>query len=176
MTQRLLRNPAFRTASQEEIKTAFRQLARQYHPDVSQDPQAEDKFKEVNEAYGVLSDPEKRATYDRLGRGLGDMNGMPDFTVDFADLFRNFLDLLVCPKGQRNMPRKGADLNIPVTLTFEESIFGVEKEISFTRDEVCHSCRSSGAEPGTSPTRCATCGGRGKSARCARPSLVPWCR
>ncbi len=153
-----------RNASQEDIKTAFRQLARQYHPDVSQDPDAEEKFKEVNEAYGVLSDLEKRSTYDRLGRaGLGDMNGMPDFTVDFADLFQEFFGFGgVSQSARRNMPRRGADLNYQVSLTFEESIFGGDKEVSYVREETCHSCKGSGAEPGTTPTRCSTCGGRGE--------------
>ena len=154
-----------RDASPEDIKSAFRSLARQYHPDVNREAGAEEKFKEINEAYGVLSDPEKRSTYDRYGRsGLGDMGGMPDFTMsDFADLFGEFFGFGGMGRQQRrNMPQRGADLLYTLTLTFEESVFGVEKEIQVTRDESCSNCRGSGSEPGSGPTRCTTCGGRGE--------------
>jgi len=155
-----------RNASIDEIKTAFRKLARQYHPDVSQEPDAEEKFKEVNEAYGVLSDHEKRARYDRYGRaGLGDMGGMPDFaTMDFADIFEEILGGFGFGfSGSRSRrPRRGRDLQVHVNLTFEEAIFGAEKTIEVTRNEVCGICRGSGAEPGTSPQRCGTCNGYGE--------------
>ncbi|MBP7228021.1 MAG: molecular chaperone DnaJ [Longilinea sp.] len=160
-----------RDASAEDIKNAFRRLARQYHPDVNREPDAEEKFKEINEAYGVLSDAEKRATYDRYGRaGLGDMGGMPDFTtVDFADLFEEFFGAFGGFGGargrqqpRRNAPRRGADLAYRLSLTFEEAVFGTEKEIEFTREETCSACRGTGAEPGTSPTRCTNCGGTGE--------------
>lgn len=159
-----------RESTPDDIKNAFRRLARQYHPDVNKEPDAEEKFKEINEAYGVLSDTEKRATYDRYGRaGLGDMGGMPDYTSDFSDIFEAFFGGLGGFGGfsggnqrRRNAPRRGADLSMRVTLTFEEAIFGVEKEIDVTRDEACVTCNGTGAEPGTSPQRCTQCGGSGE--------------
>lgn len=154
-----------RNASTEEIKSAFRTLARKYHPDVNKEPDAEQRFKEINEAYSVLSDPEKRAAYDRYGHaGVNGMGGMPDFTtIDFSDIFEEFFGFgMGGGSRRRNAPRRGADLSTTVTLTFEEAVFGVEKEIEITRDEVCSTCRGSGAEPGTSPVRCQTCGGRGE--------------
>jgi len=156
-----------RNASVDEIKAAFRKLARQYHPDVSKEPDAEEKFKEINEAYGVLSDPQKRARYDQFGRaGLGDMGGMPDFaTMDFGDIFEELFGGFgfgLGGSGRSRRPRRGRDLQYQVVLTFEEAVFGVEKEVEITRNEVCSTCRGSGAEPGSSPQRCATCGGRGE--------------
>ncbi len=155
-----------KNSSPDDIKSAFRNLARKHHPDVNKAPDAEAVFKEINEAYGVLSDPEKRAAYDRYGHaGVNGVGGMPDFTtVDFSDIFEEFFGFGMGGGGRRkpNAPRRGADLNYATTLTFEESVFGVEKEIEITRDETCATCRGSGAEPGTSPTRCATCGGRGE--------------
>ena len=155
-----------RNASTEEIKAAFRKLARQYHPDVNKDADAEEKFKEINEAYGVLSDADKRARYDRYGRaGLGDLGGMPDFaTMDFGDIFEEILGGFGFSTGRRSRrsPRRGRDLQMTVSLTFEEAVFGAEKEIEFQRDETCSTCNGSGAKPGTSPTRCATCNGQGE--------------
>jgi molecular chaperone DnaJ len=157
-----------RTASQDEIKSAFRNLARQYHPDVNKAPDAEERFKEINEAYAVLADPEKRSAYDRFGHaGLNGMGGAPDYTtMDFSDIFEELFGFGMGMGGRRgggrNNPRRGADLNYPLVLTFEESVFGAEKEIEITRDEVCTHCRGTGAEPGTSPQRCTTCGGRGE--------------
>jgi molecular chaperone DnaJ len=153
-------------ASADEIKAAFRKLARQYHPDVNKEADSEEKFKEINEAYGVLSDPDKRARYDRFGHsGLGDLGGMPDFaTMDFSDIFEEILGGFGFSTGRqsRRSPRRGRDLQMAVTLTFEEAVFGVEKEVEFQRDETCSTCNGSGAEPGTSPARCATCGGQGE--------------
>ena len=153
-----------RNASADEIKSAFRGLARKYHPDVNKSPEAEGLFKEINEAYAVLSDSDKRAAYDRYGHaGLNGMGGMPDFsTIDFSDIFEEFFGFGMGGGRRRNAPRRGVDLNTSITLTFEEAVFGVEKEIEITRDEVCTTCRGSGAEPGTSPMRCNTCGGRGE--------------
>jgi molecular chaperone DnaJ len=153
-------------APNDEIKAAFRKLARQYHPDVNKEADAEEKFKEINEAYGVLSDPDKRARYDRFGHsGLGDLGGMPDFaTMDFSDIFEEILGGFGFSAGRqsRRSPRRGRDLQIAVTLAFEEAVFGVDKEVEFQRDETCSTCSGTGAEPGTSPTRCATCGGQGE--------------
>ncbi len=158
-----------RGASNEEIKSAFRQLARKYHPDVNKEQDAEERFKEINEAYVVLSDADKRAAYDRFGHaGVNGMGGAgaPDFsTIDFSDIFG---ELFGFGGGQsrgrrsRNNPRRGGDLQMVTTLTFEEAVFGVEKEIEFTRDEICTTCRGTGAEPGTSPVRCENCEGRGE--------------
>ena len=158
-----------RGASNDEIKSAFRQLARKLHPDVNKDHDAEERFKEINEAYLVLSDAEKRAAYDRFGHaGLNGMGGAgaPDFTnIDFTDIFEEFFGFgggSSRGRRARNTPRRGGDLNQAVTLTFEESVFGIDKEIEFTRDEVCSTCRGTGAEPGTSPVKCQTCDGRGE--------------
>ena len=155
-----------REASPDDIKSAFRKLARQYHPDVSTEPDAEEKFKEINEAYGVLSDPEKRARYDRFGHsGLGNVGGMPDYaTMDFNDIFEELLGGFGFGGGgsRSRRPRRGRDLQVRVDMTFEEAVFGVEKTVEVTRNEVCGTCRGSGAEPGTNPQRCTTCGGRGE--------------
>ena len=154
-----------RNASDDEIKAAFRKLARQYHPDVNKEPDAEEKFKEINEAYGVLSDADKRARYDRFGReGLGSMGGFHDYTVDFGDIFDELFGQFGFSTGRRSRrsPRRGRDLQMQVTLDFQEAVFGVEKEIEFEREETCSRCGGSGAEPGTSPTRCPTCNGQGE--------------
>jgi len=155
-----------RNASDDEIKSAFRKLARQYHPDVNKEPDAEEKFKEINEAYGVLSDADKRARYDRFGKeGLGNMGGFQDYTTDFSDLFDGLFEQFGFSTGSRRSrrsPKRGRDLQMSVTLKFEEAVFGIEKEIEFEREEVCSRCKGSGAEPGTSPTRCSTCNGQGE--------------
>ena len=167
-----------RTASVDELKQAFRRLARQYHPDVNDSPDAEERFKELNEAYAVLSDDDKRAAYDRFGHaGVRGAGGAPDFTVDFSDFADIFGDFFGfggfgrSSRQSRNVPRRGADLQQRLDLTFEEAVFGTEKEIDITRDEVCETCEGSGAEPGTSPIRCSTCGGRGE-VRQARQTLL----
>lgn len=155
-----------RTASQDEIKQAFRKLARQYHPDVNKDADAEEKFKEINEAYSVISDPDKRARYDRFGRaGLGDMGGVQDYSVHFEDIFEELFGFgMGGGRGasRRNAPRRGRDLQMAVTLKFEEAVFGVEKDVEFERDEVCSTCQGNGAEPGTNIKMCSACGGRGE--------------
>ena len=155
-----------RNASDEEIKNAFRNLARKYHPDVSKEEDAEEKFKEINEAYAILYDAEKRAAYDRYGHSaVNGMGGMPDFSsVDFSDIFEEFFGFGGVGGGsrRRNAPRRGADLSLAVTIDFEEAVFGVDKEISFTKDDVCSKCQGSGSEPGTSPESCTSCGGKGE--------------
>jgi len=163
-----------RNASADEIKSAFRKLARQYHPDVNKAADAEERFKEINEAFAILSDPEKRSVYDRFGHdGLRGMNGMPDFTnFDPFQIFEQFFGFGSMGGSQRrNSPRRGADLQTILTLTFEESASGVEKEIEINRDEVCTICKGSGAEAGTSPETCSTCGGRGE-VRQARQTIL----
>ena len=159
-----------RGASDDDLKSAFRQLARQYHPDVSSEPDAEEKFKEINEAYAVLSDSEKRVAYDRLGHAGVNTHGMPDFTNIYLS---NILEGLFGFGGfggfggmggrrTRNAPRRGADLSSKIRLTFEEAAFGVEKELQITRDEQCQTCNGSGAKPGTTPVNCPQCNGQGE--------------
>ena len=161
-----------RSATQDELKAAFRRLARQYHPDVNDSPDAEEHFKEINEAFAVLSDEQRRGAYDRYGHeGVRGPNGMPNFTVDFSDFADIFGDLFGfggfgrTSQRARNAPRRGADLQYRLDLAFEDAVFGVEKEIEITRDELCVTCNGSGAEPGTSPIRCSTCNGSGEVRR-----------
>jgi len=154
-----------RNASNEELKSAFRTLARKYHPDVNKEADAEEKFKEINEAFAVLSDPDKRRAYDQFGHaGVNGAGGVPDWgSMDFADIFGEFFGFATGGSRQRqNAPRRGADLSYTTVLTFEEAIFGIEKEIEITRDEVCTTCRGKGAEPGSNPVKCSNCGGRGE--------------
>lgn len=158
-----------RNASDDEIKSAFRKLARQFHPDVNKEHDAEEKFKEINEAYGVLSDKDKRARYDRFGKeGLGNMGGggFHDYTTDMGDIFEELFNQFGFGGGggrrSRHSPRRGRDLQMQVRLTFEEAVFGVEKEIQFEREETCSTCGGSGAEPGTKPDKCSTCHGQGE--------------
>lgn len=160
-----------RNASEDEIRSAFRDLARKYHPDVNDSPDAEERFKEINEAFGVLSDEEKRAAYDRFGhQGVKAANGGGvNFNADFQDFADIFGDMFGFggfgsrSRGRRrNAPRRGADLQYRLNLDFEEAVFGTEKEIELTRDETCGTCDGSGAKPGTTPQTCGQCGGRGE--------------
>ena len=160
-----------RSASADDIKNAFRNLARKYHPDVNKAEDAEEKFKEINEAYGVLSDPDKRTAYDRYGFQGVNTNGMPDYsTMDLSDLFDlfglggfgGFGGFGGSSRRSRNAPRRGADLSTRLRLTFEEAVFGTEKEIDITRNEKCSVCSGSGAEPGSKPATCPTCKGAGE--------------
>ena len=155
-----------RSASNDDLKSAFRNLARQYHPDVSEDPNAEEKFKEINEAYAVLSDADKRAAYDRYGHAGVSSQGMPDYSnIDLSDILEGifgFGGFGGSSRRSRNAPRRGADLASRITLTFEEAAFGVEKEVEITRDETCDTCHGSGAKPGTSPHTCQQCNGQGE--------------
>lgn len=158
-------------ASEDEIKRAFRKLAIKYHPDKNQgDKEAEAKFKEINEAYQVLSDPEKKARYDQFGTvdfdgsgfGAGGFGGF-DFSDlgGFGDIFDTFFGGGSSSR-RRNGPQRGDDLEYILNLTFEEAVFGVEKEISINRSEACDACNGSGAKAGTSPKTCPTCHGTGQ--------------
>jgi len=154
-----------RNASQEDIKRAFRRLAMQYHPDRNGEPGAEARFKEINQAYEVLSDPEKRAAYDRFGHaGVGGAFGGTGFEGfnfgGFGDIFDAFFG--GAATRQRRGPQRGADLRTTITLDFEEAIFGAEREIEVTRNEVCTACSGLGAEAGSKPERCPSCGGTGE--------------
>jgi len=156
-------------ASEDDIKKGFRKMALQYHPDRNKDnKEAEEKFKEINEAYQVLSDPQKKAQYDQYGHvdnnGQGGFEGGFDFSEmgGFGDIFESFFGGGFSGKNRRNGPAKGADLEYNLNLTFEEAVFGVEKEISVTRSENCESCHGSGAKAGTSPKTCDKCGGTGQ--------------
>jgi molecular chaperone DnaJ len=164
-----------RSASQQDIKRAYREKARQLHPDVSDEPNAEARFKEVNEAYQVLSDPEKRNAYDRFGHaGLEGGRGGFDFGGfrDPFDIFEEFFGQgFGFSAGRRRGPRRGADLRYDLHLTFEEAVFGCEKDIEVTRHETCPECGGSGAKPGTSPSRCPDCNGRGQVRQVQRSIL-----
>lgn len=151
-----------RGATKEEIKKAFRQLARKYHPDVSKEPDAEVRFKEINEAYSVLNDDQQRARYDRFGHsGIDDSFGFAGGFPDIEDIFADFFGGFRTTRG-RTRRRRGRDIQHSLTIDFEEAVFGVEKEIEITRQEVCPVCSGSGAEPGTSPRRCPECNGAGE--------------
>jgi molecular chaperone DnaJ len=164
-----------RSASKEEIKKIYRQLARQYHPDVNHAPDAETRFKEINEAYEVLSDAEKRTTYDRVGHVEPGGLGFGGFDFGFRDPFEIFEEVFGRGFGFRTStqrgPRRGADLRYDLHLTFEEAAFGCEKEIEAMRYEPCSACNGSGAEPGTSAVRCSKCNGSGQVRQVQRSIL-----
>jgi molecular chaperone DnaJ len=160
-----------RNAGQDEIKRAYRRLARQYHPDVNPgDKVAEERFKEINEAYEVLSDVEKRTRYDRFGHaglqggGFGDYTGFGGFGP-FGGIDEIFESFFGTTRRRTTKHRRGADLRYDLTITFEEAVFGCEKELEVSRLETCPRCRGSGAEPGTTPTRCPQCNGTGEVRR-----------
>lgn len=178
-----------KNATDDELKKAYRKLAKKYHPDANPDnkAEAEAKFKEVNEAYETLSDSQKRRMYDQFGtadpQGFGGGAGGPfggqggyysyngsgfDGFGDFGDLGDIFSSIFGggfsgrSSSAKQRGPRKGADLNVRMEITFEQAFSGVEKEIVITRDEECHSCHGTGAKPGTSPIKCPTCHGTGQ--------------
>jgi molecular chaperone DnaJ len=151
-------------AGADEVKKAYRKLARQYHPDVNKTEDAESKFKEVKEAYDVLSDPQKKSNYDRFGhadpnQGFGGAGGA-DFGGGFGDIF----DMFFGGGGRRNpnAPRQGADLQYTMTIEFTEAVFGKDTEIRIPKEEECDTCMGSGAKPGTKPETCTVCNGSGQ--------------
>lgn len=167
-----------KNASEDEIKKAYRKLAKKYHPDLNPgDKEAEEKFKEANEAYEVLSDAEKKAKYDRFGHagvdpnygaggaGYGGFNGQ-GFDFDLGDIFSNIFGGGFGGFGgggsNPNAPQRGSDTQTSVTISFEEAAKGCEREVQFSRIEVCDECHGSGAAPGSSPKTCPECNGRGQ--------------
>ena len=158
-----------RSATKSDIKKAYHRMARRYHPDVSKEDGADEKFKEVTEAYEVLSDEQTRAAYDRFGHAGVRGNGASAYgsavNVTVQEIFEEFFGGFGGTRRRRNGPRRGADLRYDLNLSFEESVFGVEKEIEITRPEICPECHGSGAEPGTYPDRCTQCNGSGEVRR-----------
>ena len=168
----------YKTATQDELKKAYRKLARKYHPDLNKDnPEAEEKFKECNEAYDVLSDEQKRAQYDQFGHAAfenGGMGGGPGGFGGFGGAggfggggMEDIFDMFFGGQGGRGGgrsnagPQRGADLRFDLEITFEEAAFGVEKEINLYRDEKCEHCHGEGAEPGSKVETCPECHGSG---------------
>lgn len=157
-------------ASQAEIKKAYRKMSKKYHPDINKEPGAEEKYKEIQEAYETLGDEQKRAAYDQygpaganggFGGGAGGFGGFDGAGFGgFEDIFSSFFG---GGGGMRNpnAPRQGDDLQYRVNLTFEEAVFGVEKEVVYNRESTCSTCHGSGAKPGTSPVTCSRCHGSG---------------
>lgn len=157
-------------AAKDEIKSAFRKKAREYHPDVNKAPDAEAKFKELGKAYETLMDDDKRSLYDRYGedglKNAGFDNGGP-FAGGFGDLndiFNSFFGGFGFSQREvdPNAPQRGDDLRVDIEIEFEEAVFGVNKEVKIDHLENCESCKGTGSEPGSKPTRCSTCGGAGK--------------
>ena len=164
-----------KSASDDEIKHAYRKLAKKYHPDLNPgDASAEASFKEVNEAYEVLSNPDKKAKYDQFGHAGVDPNfgaggfggGAGGFDgFDISDLFGSFFGGGGFSGGARNGPQRGRDIDVGLTLTFEEAIFGCEKSVEIQRIEKCGDCKGSGAAAGTQPETCSVCHGTGRVVR-----------
>jgi molecular chaperone DnaJ len=171
-----------KTATKDEIKKAFRQLARKYHPDVNDAPDAEEKFKQLGKAYEVLSDDEKRAVYDRYGeqginqQGYGQSQfdfGFGGLDEIFSSLFGDF-DFGGFSGGRRqdpNAPSRGSDLRLDLEIEFEEAFTGTEKEIEIDHLETCKRCSGTGAEPGSQKVTCPTCGGAGQVQRTTRTMM-----
>jgi molecular chaperone DnaJ len=156
-----------RGASDAEIKRAFRKLAQQWHPDVNTDPAAQERFKEINEAYQVLSDPERRQRYDMFGRAGVDGGGAGAAGFEgfggFSDIFDAFFGGGgASASARRGRPQPGADLRYDLRISFEEAIKGTEKEIEFNVLQRCETCGGNGAKPGTDPITCPQCNGRGE--------------
>lgn len=163
-----------KNADEATLKKAYRALAKKYHPDMNPgNHDAEVKFKEASEAYAVLSDPEKKRQYDQFGHaafengggGAGGFGGFDFNSADFGDIFGDIFGDLFGSRGQRgrsNGPMKGANIRTSVRITFEEAVFGTEKEIELNVKETCKTCSGSGAKPGSNPETCSKCGGKGQ--------------
>jgi molecular chaperone DnaJ len=159
-----------RDASSEDIKKAFRKLAFQYHPDRNREDGAAEKFKEINEAYEVLSDADKRSAYDRFGHGGAENifgRGFEGFDMGgFGDIFEAFFGGTAT--ASRQTPRRGSDIRTHITVSFEEAALGAEKGIEINRTEVCDTCRGTRSKPGAQPQRCPECNGTGQIRRVQR--------
>lgn len=164
-----------KNADDAALKKAYRALAKKYHPDVNPgDAEAEKKFKEASEAYAVLSDPEKRRQYDQFGHaafeqggGAGGFGGFDFNSMDFSDIFGDIFGDFFGGSSRRsgrasNGPMQGASVRKGIRITFEEAVFGCEKELEVVLKEPCTTCKGTGAKPGTSPETCQKCGGRGQ--------------
>ena len=161
-----------KSATEEEIKKAYRKLAKKYHPDMNPgDKEAEKKFKEASEAYAVLSDKEKRSQYDQFGHAAFDGTGGFgaggfDFTgADFSDIFGDLFGGMFGggrTRGASNGPMKGSNIRTSVRITFLEAVFGTEKELTLNLKDPCPTCNGTGAKPGTTPQMCPKCGGKGQ--------------
>ena len=160
-----------RDASAEDVKKAFRKLAMQYHPDRNHDPSASERFKEINEAYEVLSDEEKRAAYDRYGHAGADNvfgRGFEGYDMGgFGDIFDAFFGGATS-RPRRQTARRGNDLKYNISITFEEAALGCEKEIEISRTELCATCHGTRSKPGVQPVRCPSCEGSGQIRRVQR--------
>ncbi|MBD2177734.1 molecular chaperone DnaJ [Pseudanabaena sp. FACHB-1998] len=164
-----------RNTDKEEIKRAYRRLARKYHPDVNKEAGADERFKEINRAYEVLSEPETRARYDRFGEagvsgggGAPDMGDMGGFADIFESFFSGFSNTGQQQARRRSGPTRGEDLRFDLKLEFREAVFGGEKQIKISHLETCGTCSGSGAKPGTRPRTCGTCSGTGQVRRATR--------
>lgn len=155
-----------KSATKDELKKAYRKLSKQFHPDINKEPGADEKFKEVKEAYEVLSDDQKRAQYDQFGhvdpnQGFGGADFGGGFG-GFEDIFNSFFGGGGGRRRDPNAPRQGADLQYTMTLKFEEAVFGKETDIEIPREETCDTCDGSGAKPGTKVDTCKHCHGSGQ--------------
>ena len=168
-----------RNTDKEELKRAYRRLARKYHPDVNKEPGAEERFKEINRAYEVLSEPEMRSRYDRFGEagvtgagagaaGFQDLSDLGGFADIFESFFSGFGGAGTQTQRRRSGPVRGDDLRLDLKLDFREAVFGGEKEIRISHLETCEVCTGSGAKPGTRPRTCSTCSGSGQVRRVTR--------
>ena len=162
-----------RSASTDDVRKAYRRLARQYHPDLNASHEAEEKFKEINEAYEVLGDSNRRASYDRFGHaasgfpggfaGGADPFGFGGAGSPFADIFESFFG--GATQTRRRAPMRGADIQVTLAISFEEAVFGADKEIEITRREVCESCDGTRMRDGQQPPTCTVCNGTGQVRR-----------
>src|SRR4026209_390806 len=165
-----------RGASDAEIKRAFRKLAQQWHPDVNKDAEEPARFKEASEAYQIQSDPERRQRYDMFGRA--GVDGGPagagfEGLGGFSDIFDAFFGGAATGSARRGRPQPGSDLRYDLRITFEEAVKGTEKEIEFRSLARCDTCAGTGAAPGTQPTTCPQCEGRGEIRSARQTRLGP---
>jgi molecular chaperone DnaJ len=169
-----------RSASADDVRRAYRRLARQFHPDLNPSPEAEERFKEINEAYEVLSDDRRRASYDRFGHAAADFPGGFGGAADpfgfggaaspFADIFETFFGAAGTQRRPRT-PSRGADVQVTLRIAFEEAVFGAEKDVPITRLETCEACEGSRMRDGQSPPVCSVCNGSGQIRRAQQTIL-----